>query len=45
MKKITGVNSQGIFLDKVVLNKTVFSSVVGYLDGGIYCEGGMCAFF
>jgi len=23
----------------------MFSSEVGYLDGGLHCEGGMCAFF
>ena len=33
------------FLDKDVLNKMLFSSEVGYLDGGIHCEGGMCPFF
>jgi Zn-finger nucleic acid-binding protein len=45
LKIIAGVKSQGVFLDKGVLNKMVFSSVVGYLDGGIYREGIMSAFF
>jgi hypothetical protein len=37
----TGVKSQGVFLYADVLNKMMCSSVVGYLDGIIHCEGGM----
>ena len=36
---------QGVILYTCVLNILVFSSMVGYLDGGIDCEGGISPFF
>jgi len=39
------VKSQGVILYTVVLNTLVFSSMVGYLVGGIYCEEGMSPCF
>ena len=45
MKVIRVVKSQGVILYTDLLKILVFSSMVGYLDGGIYCEEGMYPFF
>jgi len=39
------VKFQRVILYTGVLNILVFSSMVGYLDGCIYCEEGMSPFF
>ena len=44
MKIISVVKSQAVILYTDLLNMLVFSSVVRYLDGGIYCEEGMSPF-
>ena len=45
MKIIWVVKSQAVILYTDLLNILVFSSVVWYLVGGIYCEEGMSPFF
>jgi len=45
MKIIRVVKSQRVIVYTGVLNILVLSSMVGYLDGGIYCEEGMSPFF
>ena len=44
MKIIRVVKSQRVIVYTRVLNIVFFSSMVGYLDGGIYCEEGMSPF-
>ena len=45
MKIIRVVKSQAVILNTGVLNIRVFSNMVGYLEGGIYCEEEMSPFF
>ena len=45
IKIIRVLKSEGVILYTCVLDIRVFSSMVGYLYGGIYCEGGMSPFF
>ena len=45
MKVIKVMKSQRVILYTGVFNILFFSSMVGYLDGGIYCEEGMSPFF
>jgi len=44
MTIIRVVKPQAVIHNTGVLNILVFSSMVGYLDGGIYCEEGMSPF-
>ena len=44
MNIIRVVKSQRVIVYTRVLNIVFFSSMVGYLDGGIYCEEGMSPF-
>jgi hypothetical protein len=45
MKIVRAVKSQGVILCTAVLNILVFSSMVGYWDRHIHCEGGMSPCF
>ena len=45
MEILREVKSQAVILYARLLKIMVFSSMVGYVDGGIYCQEGMSPLF